>query len=104
LIFDYPQALKIPDDQGRLPIHCLCMNPTHESLKLLVSCGSSVVYVIDHKNRLLLHYASMNASSLIDSIAFLLSLNPSSAKSMDNDGNIPLHYACDSSEVSNKLS
>ena len=86
LIRDHSAVFNAKDVGGRTALHHAVGKKTSEH------AWRSRYGVKKYVNR----WASSNPNINVDLIRVLLQMNPESAKAIDNDGKIPLHYACES--------
>jgi hypothetical protein len=117
LLKAYPKAAEEQNNEGRLPLHLACQYPTdsHEDflnrLNLLISCYPEGINVQEIDGKLscylkvgvlesnyteplyLLHDAVKSGLST-HLVKLLVQAFPESRTTKDNDGMVPLHYAC----------
>jgi ankyrin repeat protein len=114
----YPEAAKVQDNMGCLPLHYACWNPMDcredflDRLNLLVtaypeginvqdidgkfpSCFlNDAVSESDHTEHLYLLHMAIKGGLSTHLIKLLVQAFPESCTTKDNDGMVPLHYAC----------
>jgi hypothetical protein len=91
-----PEAVKVPNGDGSLPLHFACANKAPlELIQYLVEKGGShAVQTMNVNGHLPLHYACARAASL-EVIEYLVDRWGEAVKSADLDGDLPLHIACE---------
>jgi len=101
---EYPEALMISDDYGRLPIHHLCDNidlddsTSLDILHLLNKDDAAALLMISDDYGLFpIHYAVINKSA--NFCKELLAMSPETVRSETFRGNLPIHTACHSGRV-----
>ena len=103
LLMAYTDALLLPDETGKLPLHhaIRCRHVVPEILPILVSEASASYS--DHEGKCPLHYACEYRLDLT-SIQCLLEAAPKVLAHVDQYGRLPLHWECSVlSERSDKL-
>jgi ankyrin repeat protein len=118
LLKAYPQGAEVADKYGCLPLHYACQYPTdyHEDflarLSLLISAYPEGINVQDidgkfpssylndvvsnsnHTEPLNLLHNAVKSGLSMHLIKLLVQAFPESCTTIDNDGMVPLHYAC----------
>ena len=118
LIKHAPEALRIENCNGKLPLHLACrFGASLQILDLLISAYPESIQKLDTNNKkpyqllemsttsgeysdketkFLLHTAVSSTTKFsVHLILLLLQAFPESCKIQDNNGRIPLHYACE---------
>lgn len=89
-----PEAVRVRDQEGFLPLHWACYHGASvDILKLLLGSWPESVREAISQNRLPLHLACRQNASL-GSIQFLVEKYPQALEANTNQGMLPLHYAC----------
>jgi ankyrin repeat protein len=93
LLIAYPDALLLPDETGKLPLHhaIRCRHIFPEILPILVSESSASFS--DHEGKCPLHYACEYRLDLT-SIQCLVEAAPKVLSHVDQYGRLPLHWEC----------
>ena len=102
-----PESLRSPDENGQLPIHCLCYRATQEIedekvarkiLELLLEKYPEATQHIDDNGNLPLHCACGKRST--EFCQLLIESYPDSVRVSNITGILPLHYACHDNTLS----
>lgn len=102
IIEQWPQAARIANGNGTLPLHVMCMgnvkivNATTKErliLKLIHANPDALTTTGGDKRRTPLHNV-MNARASHRLVGALLSVAPQAAKMKDIDGRLPIHIGC----------
>ena len=89
-----PEAVKVPDSRGRLPLHNACwVTVSLNVVILLTESYPESVKLTDSNGRLPLHNAVFSKASL-EVLTFLIESYPMSVKVRDDIGYLPIHNAC----------
>uniref|UniRef100_A0A7S4T1H8 Ankyrin repeat protein n=1 Tax=Ditylum brightwellii TaxID=49249 RepID=A0A7S4T1H8_9STRA len=93
-----PQALAEKEEMaGQTPLHCACtFSVSHEVVSFLLKACPTVVEEKNKFGQTLLHsMCSINGNpASLDTLLLLLKYHPEAVRIKDNDGRMPLHYAC----------
>lgn len=97
-----PDAAKIEDNFGRLPLHIAIDKdqPWIASIENLINAYPQALNRRDSSGRLPLHTAVDRQSPNIDVVKLLISKSPQSANARRGVGRVPLHYAIFASKPS----
>ena len=101
ILFAYPDAVKIPNKEGKLPLHLAACNTDIEKLTTIFSAFPHAISIPDRNGWIPLMHAAYTCKS-IEIIEFLHVNFPDSMKRPHQSGRLPLHYAavtCFSSKV-----
>lgn len=89
-----PEAVRVRDQEGFLPLHWACYHGAGlDILKLLLGAWPESVKENISQGRLPLHLACRQSASL-DRIRFLVDKYPGALDAPTSQGMLPLHYAC----------
>jgi ankyrin repeat protein len=92
LMEQYPEALKLKDSIGDLPLHSiLSRRTTFNMVRRFVDAYPDALYAKGVNGYRPLHTAAMTANPTI--VDYLIQACPPAASEIDDDGNLPLHYA-----------
>jgi len=96
LLEHYPQAISIPDAQGRLPIHLACDagKSWDNALSILHQANPSSLNIQCQNKFTPLHYAAYSPNTSNETITAMLNLNTKQATLFDKYNRLPLHLAC----------
>jgi hypothetical protein len=88
-----PEAVKVPNDNGSLPLHVACAYKAPlDVIQYLVEQWPEAIKTANHNGSLPLHHACKNKVPL-DVVEFLVEEWPEAVKIMDSDGRTPLDCA-----------
>jgi ankyrin repeat protein len=89
----YPQAIKVQDKHGKLPLHtALRFNGSDDVINMLFQAYPKATEVRDSEGRLPLHKALFNEASS-DVIKMLFNAYPKAVEVQNSGGWLPLHFA-----------
>ena len=95
----HPELIRKLDNDGRLPLHLLCANISHDNtttmaiLRLLLEKHPQSIRHVDNKDNLPIHIAAMSKSP--EFCRVLIEAYPGSERIATNDmEELPIHYAC----------
>jgi ankyrin repeat protein len=94
LVGAVPDTLAVPDNLGRLPLHCAFGSTEFqlEVVQILVDALPEALATADSKGRLPLHCAA-DSWSVEDVVQYLADAHPEALAVADNEGMLPLHVA-----------
>jgi ankyrin repeat protein len=101
ILFAYPDAVKVPNKEGKLPLHLAACNNDVEKLSTVFSAFPHAISIPDKNGWIPIMHAAYTCKSL-EVVQFLHDSFPDSLKRPHQSGRLPLHYAavsCASSKV-----
>uniref|UniRef100_A0A7S1ZZQ5 Ion transport domain-containing protein n=1 Tax=Ditylum brightwellii TaxID=49249 RepID=A0A7S1ZZQ5_9STRA len=92
---DAPQIVRWSDFFGWLPLHCACANSASEDvLRVLADAYPESKTATDRRGRTPLHFALGSTDIPVTAAAVVLLSSTGAASCPDENGMLPLHYAC----------
>ncbi len=93
LIQQYPEALKLPNKFGFLPIHkaAMCKHCDGDTLKALIDANPAGLLVKNREGSTPLHLAIAGRQPQLQTVGMLLRTQPKAAKVKDRHGRVPMH-------------
>mmetsp|Transcript_22740 Transcript_22740/g.50584 ORF Transcript_22740/g.50584 Transcript_22740/m.50584 type:complete len:478 (-) Transcript_22740:342-1775(-) len=101
ILFSCPDAVKVPNKEGKLPLHLAALSSSVEKLATLFSAYPHAISTPDHNGWLPLQHAAFACKS-VAIVEFLCGKFPEAMRRPHQSGRLPLHYAavtCHSSKV-----
>lgn len=101
ILFAYPDAVKVPNKEGKLPLHLCACNTDLDKLATVFSAFPHAISIPDKNGWIPMMHAAYTCKS-IEVIQFLHENFAESIKRPHQSGRLPLHYAavtCHSSKV-----
>ena len=91
LVNQYPQATRVPNDKGKIPLHYAAREGRTEMVHLLLRADPTTASIRSKKDKLALHFAC--GEGHLEVVRALLSADPNGASLPSKKGKLPLHFA-----------
>ena len=101
ILFAYPDAVKVPNKEGKLPLHICACNTDVDKLSTVFSAFPHAISTPDKNGWIPMMHAAYTCKS-VEVIQFLHESFPDAIRRPHQSGRLPLHYAavtCHSSRV-----
>lgn len=101
ILFAYPDAVKVPNKEGKLPLHICACNTDVDKLGTVFSAFPHAISIPDKNGWIPMMHAAYTCKS-VEVIQFLHESFPDAIRRPHQSGRLPLHYAavtCHSSRV-----
>ncbi len=101
ILFAYPDAVKVPNKEGKLPLHICACNTDVDKLSTVFSAFPYAISIPDKNGWIPMMHAAYTCKS-VEVIQFLHESFPDAIRRPHQSGRLPLHYAavtCHSSRV-----
>ncbi|RLN56113.1 hypothetical protein BBJ28_00002425 [Nothophytophthora sp. Chile5] len=92
---------RLPDNQGNLPLHCLCINPTCE-VGMIQQLGASIdsYSAVNDNQDLPVHILCQNAKLTPEMLRLMLQAHPTAIYALAKDFKLPVQYLVDNAASS----